>query len=471
MNVALRIYSSVLIALSLSGPARLAADDPAAEVNQREDVARDDSVADAGDNSQQVFELTDDVRKILTPLFVAIKNAEVSRSTIEMLSDSLMTGQVVDSKKSTYQIASKSPDKFTIYLKEQSQRTRIYNDEEALVVALAPDAYFRIPESISNSTAMINLPVPMGPYPEPILALSLAGVDPAASLVSGMKSIEIVNRKKFRGKIPAVHLRGVQADAVNWELWLSDSDPPKPLRMLVNLTPMLLSSEELKLPRGYSHQIRFDFVSWRVTGEVDEALFSFTPAKDAKEYKSLADYNQMIAAKMAEHPLLGKAAPKFMAAMPDDQQFDSQDFQDKVLVIDFWASWHEPCAVILPAIKDVCDKFADKDVAFLALNIREDENIVKEFLKKNELEISVALDGDGSITESFAVETLPQTIVVGKSGKIESVHYGFPGEQELKQRLSDELKVLSIGGQIASVPQDANDQTPKSEPASKEDTE
>ncbi len=454
MTSVFRLFVLLMLTLGWNLELTLRAEDPQEAADEQTTKQADDVPPEKFDDGQDGFELSDEIRDILAPLFVAIKNAEVSRATIEVLSDSLMSGQIVDSKKSTYQIASKSPDKFTIYLKEPSQRTRIYNDGKAVVVALAPDAFFRLPDPISNSDAMLGLPVPMGPYPEPILALTLAGVDPAASLASGMKSIDIMDEKPFRGKIPAVHLRGVQADAVSWDLWLSKDEPPRPLRMLVDLTPMLLSSKELQLPKGYSHQIRFDFLSWRIAGNVDDALFTFAPAKDATEYKSLDHYNESVAALAAQHPLLGKPMPEFKAPLLDDTEIDSKDFDGKVVVIDFWASWHEPCAVILPAIKAVTDKFADQDVIFLALNIREDEKQINEFLRKQKLDLPVAMDADGSITKSFYVETLPQTIVVGKSGKIESVHHGFPGKEALTERLKDELEVLAVGGRIATVSSD-----------------
>ncbi len=126
--------------------------------------------------------LTDDVREALVPLFSAIAKADVSRATVEMLADTLVGGSVVESQKSTYQIASIHPNQFTVYLKEPDQRTRIYSDGKSMAVALAPDAYFRLPETLNTQDAVTGLPVPLGPYPEAVLALTLAGVDPAISL-------------------------------------------------------------------------------------------------------------------------------------------------------------------------------------------------------------------------------------------------------------------------------------------------
>ena len=336
--------------------------------------------AEKGEQQSQ-FELAPDVDKVLSPLFSAIESAQVSRATVEVLSDSLVTGRIIESEKSTYQIASRAPNKFTVYLKGPSRRTRIYNDGESMVIALAPDAYFRVPDPISNQRALIELPVPMGPYPEPVMALALAGVDPSVSFVEGMKSIEIVGEKMFRGKVPSIHLHGVQADSVTWDLWITKDEVPVPLRLLVDLTPMLLASEDLKLPAGYSHQIRFDFLTWRISGKVDDALFSFKPASDAKEYQSAEQYDQEMATLGALPPLLGKPLPPFSATMLNGGEVKSTDLKGKVVVIDFWTTWHEPCAEILPAIKQVCGQFADQNVVFLALNVGEQESQIKEFLK------------------------------------------------------------------------------------------
>ena len=401
------------------------------------------------------FVLTDEVRDALVPLFSAIAKAEVSRATVEMLADSLVGGSVVESQQSTYQIASIQPGQFTIYLKEPEQRTRIYCDGKSMAIALAPDAYFRLPEAISMQDAVTASPVPLGPYPEPVLALTLAGVDPAISLIGGMKSIEVVDRDDFRGQIPAVHLRGVQADAVTWDFWISSGEQPKPLRFLVDLTPMLVASEQLQVPASYSYQVRFDFLSWRVSGEVDEKLFTYTPSEEAKEYKSLEDYYDSVAGVVEEHPLLGKPAPSFETETLDGNKLATKDFAGKVVVLDFWATWCTPCIAAMPILKEVTDQYADRDVVFLAVNTGEKRQEIEDFLKTQKLDVTVVLDPDGKIADSFVTDALPQTVVIGKNGAIETVHVGFLGEEAVKQRLKDELEVLCAGGRIGSVDAEA----------------
>ncbi len=411
----------------------------------------DDPVTNAADEAKPSrLKLKDEVREALLPLFSSIAKADVSRVTVELTAESVIGGAVVDSQKSTYQIASNRPDKFTIYLKEPQQRTRVYCNGTSMIVALAADAYLRLPDALDTQNAVVSMPVPLGPYPEPILALSLAGVDPAISLLGGMKSVELVDRNKLRGEIPAIHLRGVQDDLVSWEFWITEGDQPRPLRLLIDLTAMLKATEQVQVPEDFCYQLRIDFLSWRISGEVDAQLFEYVPPEDAVEYKSLEDYFQTIAGVVAEHPLLGKPAPNFVAKTIDGKEFHWKDMADKVVVLDFWATWCDPCVAAIPVLKQVADDFADQGVVFYAVNAGEATPVIKEFVDQQKWDVNVLIDPEGKITDAFKADAIPQTVIVGKNGIIESVHIGFTGPEGLTQRLTDELKVLSIGGQIAS---------------------
>jgi thiol-disulfide isomerase/thioredoxin len=303
---------------------------------------------------------------------------------------------------------------------------------------------------MTNQQAVTSLPVPLGPYPEPVLALTLAGVDPAISLLGGMKSVKVIDRENFGEETPAVHLRGVQSDQVTWDLWIATDETPRPLRLAVDLTPMLAVSDQVRIPEGYTYQLRFDFPAWRVTGEVDESLFTYKPPKDAKEYASIEEYYQSIAGVMGDHPLLGKEIPEFQAKTLSGEPINVESFRGKVVVLDFWATWCAPCVASLPTIKQVTDEYADKDVVFYAVNTGEQAGEVEQFLKQNELELKVILDPQGEVASTFVAEAIPQTLIVGKDGVVESTHIGFVGEDALRQRLKDELDVLTLGGKIAS---------------------
>ena len=433
--------------------------------DKKQSVAKESRVSEKEEASKAQpfnFQIREEVEQVLVPLIESIRDAEVSRVSVEMVSDALMSGQVVSHQKATFQIAAKKPNRYTIYLKEAEQRTRVFRDDKMMLVAMAPDAFFKIKEPLSIQEAVTNLPVPLGPYPEPLLALSMASADPAISLIAGMRSINVVDRKPFKGKIPAVHLRGVQGDLVVWDLWVTDEKPGKPLRMLLDLTPMLKASDQVHVPEGYSHQVRYDFLSWRVSGKIDHSLFTFKPASNAIQYDSLEHYFDSVAGATGYHPLLGKPAPAFIAKTFGKKPYDSRRLKGRIVVLDFWATWCAPCLESLPILKKVTDEFAKKNVVFIAINTGEEIEEVRKFLKKEQLPISVLLDPDGKIADGFVVDAIPQTVVIGRDGFVEAVHLGFADEESLVERLRDELEVLTVGGRIGSIKQSKeNNKEPK----------
>lgn len=230
----------------------------------------------------------------LQPLFDQIRMAESTRATVELTADTVIDGAVVSSETSVYQIASTAPGQFTIYLKDAKQRTRIYCDGELVSVALSPRAYTTLDSPIEMQQAVFGLPVPMGPYPEPVLALTLAGVDPGLTLTTGMKSVRFVGQEKFRGKTPSRHFSGVQDDDVSWELWMTQEESPKPLRLRIDLTEMLRQNGDLELPAGYRYALRIDFRVWLINHKNDPSLYSYKPLEEAKQYQSVQAYHQAL---------------------------------------------------------------------------------------------------------------------------------------------------------------------------------
>ncbi len=410
------------------------------------------SPADATNDQATAFVLDEEVREALLPLFKSIVNANVSRTTVELSAESLIGAEVIESQVSTYQIGSKAPDKFTIYLKEPERRLRVYCDGQEMVVAMSPEAYFRAEQPIQTQNAATNVPVAMGPYPEAVLSLSLAGVDPAISLLGGMKSVELVDRGKFRGKTPAVHFKGLQDDGVSWHFWITQGDEPKPLRLLVDLTPMLRATGQAQFPPSYAYNLRFDFLAWRMSGDVDDSLFKFTPAKDAVEYESLEDYYESAAEAARVHPLLGAIAPSIAASTISGQPFDSAQLQGKIVVLDFWATWCAPCVESMPVLSRVCEKYASKGVVHLAVNTGEPAETASQFAKEQNWNASLLSDPDGKLANEFKVDSLPHRVVIDSRGTIQSVHVGFDGEDELREKLAIELETLIGGGQLASQP-------------------
>lgn len=228
--------------------------------------------------------------EVLKPFFERVKGAKTTRANVVLTAETIIDGAIVGTQESTYQIASLAPHQYTVYLRDATQRTRLFCDGERATLALSPTAYTHLDKAIGMQDAVFGLPFALGPYPEVVLATTLAGVDPALTLGRGMKSITVIDRGKFRGKTPAIHLRGVQDDNVSWDFWLSQEKSPTPLRLQVDLTQMLRDNGELELPAGYKYLLRFDYAEWKIDLKTDPALFRYRKLKDAKEYASVQAY-------------------------------------------------------------------------------------------------------------------------------------------------------------------------------------
>src|SRR5688572_27978714 len=114
--------------------------------------------------------------------------------------------------------------------------------------------------------------------------------------------------------------------------------------------------------------------------------------------------------------LEGKAAPDFKLTSLDGKPVSMADLKDSVVVLDFWATWCGPCRMSLPELQKVHEAGKGDGLRVFAVNLREDEDDVKDFVKETKLSVPVLMDTDGKVAEKYLVQPIPQTVVIGKDG-------------------------------------------------------
>ncbi len=408
-----------------------------------------------------------------------LASAKTSRATVELTSRSMIGDEVVSTESAVYQIASKAPNQFALSFKTEEQAFRITCDGESSAVLISPLAYYRTRGYSKLQEAVTILPAPLGPYPEPVMALTLCTVDPKAALVSDMKRVEVVDREPLNG-VAAIHIRGLQDDEVTWDLWLAtEKDHAQPMKMVIDLTKVVGQGEEAQLPEGFRYEVECLFTLWKLDSELAPSLFQFTPPKDSIEYESLDDFFKELSEGTVseEHELVGKPAPDFLAprfnpanprsvdgegdatdlkagAAPTDDGADSSvaltDLKGKIVVLDFWATWCGPCIAAMPVIAETTAKFESRGVEFYAVNIGESEMDIKQFFEAAKAKPKVLLDPEGKIADAFKANAIPQTVIIGKDGVIEAVNVGYSTLESLQTELAEQLEVLASGGTLLS---------------------
>lgn len=125
-----------------------------------------------------------------------------------------------------------------------------------------------------------------------------------------------------------------------------------------------------------------------------------------------------------ESALVGKIAPDIELDTLAGGKFKLSERRDKIIVLDFWASWCGPCLQAMPQVDKVAHEFADRGVELMAINLEEKEDRIKAALERLKLETPVALDRDGRIAEKYGATAIPQTVIIDRDGKVARLFVG-----------------------------------------------
>lgn len=119
----------------------------------------------------------------------------------------------------------------------------------------------------------------------------------------------------------------------------------------------------------------------------------------------------------------GDTAPDFTAALTDGSEFTLSEQQGKVVLLNFWATWCGPCVREMPAFEKLYGEYGE-DVAILAVNCMESEDIVKAFQEENGYTFPIACDPEGDISLKYPSQGIPYTLVIDKEGIIQKIYVG-----------------------------------------------
>lgn len=141
-----------------------------------------------------------------------------------------------------------------------------------------------------------------------------------------------------------------------------------------------------------------------------------------------------------ESILVGKPAPAIELDLLAGGTFRLGDWKDKVVVLDFWASWCGPCLQAMPLVDKVAEEFSEQGVSLIAINLEESPDQIKTALSRMKLEMAVALDKDGRVAERYGATDIPQTVIIGRDGKVARLFVG--GGARFDERLRQALKAV-----------------------------
>jgi thiol-disulfide isomerase/thioredoxin len=188
------------------------------------------------------------------------------------------------------------------------------------------------------------------------------------------------------------------------------------------------------------------------------ALAHLTQDDDAKvqfqKFVKLApadDPNRNRALRYIDEPELARArmAPAFAVTTLDGQHIGLDDLKGKVVLLDFWATWCEPCREALPHMREIAKKFGGEPLVIVSVSLDSDEQKWKNYVANNGMTWLNYYDGgfQGPISKLFGVEAIPHTFTIDADGILQDEHIGDASVEGKLKKLIARARELQVAQQ------------------------
>jgi len=125
---------------------------------------------------------------------------------------------------------------------------------------------------------------------------------------------------------------------------------------------------------------------------------------------------------------VGQPAPFFELEGVDNKTYQLNDFKDKIVFINFWASWCTPCRKELPMLDQLQDKF--DNLIVLAINVDSERENADQFLKQHKIRSLVLYDPQTTVVSSYEAVAMPSSYILDQNGIVRYKHYGFNAKKD-----------------------------------------
>lgn len=133
---------------------------------------------------------------------------------------------------------------------------------------------------------------------------------------------------------------------------------------------------------------------------------------------------------------VGDLAPDFQLLTLDQEPVSLGDLRGNPVVLNFWASWCPPCVSEMPFLQEIHEEYSEEGLMLLAINVRESQSKVEEFVQSKNLSFPVLLDTEGEVSQQYSIRYLPTTFFIDGDGIIQEKKIGpFISKAEIEREL------------------------------------
>jgi cytochrome c biogenesis protein CcmG/thiol:disulfide interchange protein DsbE len=116
-------------------------------------------------------------------------------------------------------------------------------------------------------------------------------------------------------------------------------------------------------------------------------------------------------------PRIGTAAPQF-TVQDADRKVDLHDFQGKILVLNFWATWCAPCVEEMPSLVDLQRRLGPKGITVVGVSVDISGDAYQRFLKDHQIDFLTVRDPDHKSSDLYGSFKFPETYIIDRNGVV-----------------------------------------------------
>jgi cytochrome c biogenesis protein CcmG/thiol:disulfide interchange protein DsbE len=109
--------------------------------------------------------------------------------------------------------------------------------------------------------------------------------------------------------------------------------------------------------------------------------------------------------------------PGFSATTVDGLPLSLESLRNRVVLLNFWATWCLECRAEMPALEQLHRDYASRGLTVLAVNFREGPGTIRQYARELGLTIPLLMDPTGAISRTYGVIGLPTSFLIGRDGR------------------------------------------------------